>query len=517
MKKILIIILSGIVALASCADFLATKSYSDVSHGNYYQNEDDMERALNAAYSTFLSGNREGNYAEGMNILGEAGTDEARTTAQSQLESWPLDAYHTLNSSNSILSEFWKNAYVGINVTNEIVHTIDNWDSELTPRMKGISGEAKFIQALWYFNLVRNFGGVPLMTEPAVASHDFVAETRDRIEDIYKHIFSLLEYSFENLDAAEYGGQTGRADKYAAAGLLAKAYLQAASSMQLLQPELTAEIQLDGINSYSWQDTDDSGNPLSETETMKYYYKKAAEYAKIVTDYYGGLDCLSAGTLVGHFYPEESTRDVLFEVIMSEGMTPAQSGYFAFMFGPDGKPAHGGGQDIVHPLNCLVIPNYTCSYDTGTKEWSSKDARFLWTLSTYQYNRQTGVYKLLEGKNFANICEKIKIHKFKVDINNIPPISVGAGVNNPVLRLSDICLVYAEAKGELDYMESGTISDEAISYLNIVRQNAGCTAYTIDDVRECISIELHPKFNQIQEGNKEIKGYATSTDIEHWR
>lgn len=517
MNKYLIAVFSIAITLSACSDILETKSYSDVSHDNYYSNEEELEGALNAAYSIFLSGHRDGNYECGVNVLGEAGTDEARTTAQSLLDSWPLDAYHTLNSSNSILSEFWTVCYSGINVTNEIIYAIDNWPSEPTARMKGINAEAKFIQALWYFNLVRNFGGVPLITEPSVASHDFVSETRDCIGDIYKHIFALLEYSYQNLDPVEYGGQIGRADKYAAAALLSKAYLQAGSSMQLLQPDLTEEIKLEGINSYSWSDADDNGNALSETETMKLYYRKAVEYSKIVLDYYGGQDCLKDGTLVGHFYPDESTRDVLFEVVMSEGQTPSQAGYFAFMFGPDGKPVHGGGQDRVHPLNCLVIPNYTCSYDNNEQLWSSDDKRFLWTLSTYQYNRQTGAYKLLNGNNFSKICENIKIHKFKVDINNIPPISIGAGVNNPVLRLSEVCLIYAEAQGELDYMETGTIGADALAYLNAVRQNAGCSPYTMDNVRECIAIELHPELNKIKKGNKEIKGYATSTDIEHWR
>ncbi|MGM9741521.1 MAG: RagB/SusD family nutrient uptake outer membrane protein [Candidatus Cryptobacteroides sp.] len=504
----------SLLAITGCEDFLSTKSYSDITHGNYYKNESDLEGALNASYSFLRSGQRAGNYAEGMNVLGEAGSDEARCTAQANLNSHPLDAYSTLNSANDILSEVWVQTYSAINTTNEIIASIDGFE-EPTPRMKGIAGEAKFLQALWYFNLVRNFGGVPVLEDPSRASFDFVSKERDPIEKVFKHIFSLLKYSFENLDDTEYSGQIGRADKVAAAGLLAKAYLHAASSMQLLQPTLSEDIMMEGLNSYSWTDTDDSGQALDAAGTMKYYYQKAAYYAGYVIERHGGEDCFANGSLVGQFYPVESTPDILFEVVMTYGLTPAQSGYFAFMFGPDGKPAHGGGQDIVHPLNCVVIPNYTCSYTNKT--WSSADRRFLWTLSTYQYNRTTGKRKELDGKFNTNNCDWIKIHKFSVDVNDIPPISIGAGVNNPILRLSDICLVYAEALGELSYMEGGSISPEALTWLNVVRENAGCRKYDIDDVRTALPIPFHPDFNSIQEGNKEMKGYVTTTDIEHWR
>lgn len=502
--------------MVGCEDFLATKSVSDMTYGSYYKEVSDLEGALNAAYSNLLSGSRKGNYAEGLNVLGEAGSDEARCTAQASVPSHQFDEYSTLNSANEILSEVWSNSYKGINITNELISQISNFADE-SDRIKGIEAEAKFLQALWYFNLVRNFGGVPLMIKPSEASDKFEQKGRDSIEDVYKHIIEYFTFAYNNLGDKEFNGELGRADKYAAAGFLAKVYLQAASSMQLLQPQLTDEIKLGGINSFAWKDTAEDGLELSETETIKYYYEQAAKYAKIVIDYYGGNTCFSKGSLVGTFFPKESTNDVLFEIVMTVGLSPSQAGYFGFMFGPDGKPVHGGGQDIVHPLNCVVVPNYTCSYDSSKKEWSSVDRRFLWTLSTYQYNRQNGKKSILNGSNFGKVCEFMKIHKFSVDINNIPPIAIGAGVNNPVLRLADICLIYAEAVGELSYMGNSSISNEALEYLNVVRTNAGLGSYTMDDVRTAIPITLHPKLDKIATGNKEMKGYVTTTDIEHWR
>ena len=78
---------------------------------------------------------------------------------------------------------------------------------------------------------------MPLKTKPSVNSDDFVKMTREPVSVIYKYIISLLKDAVAKLPDTEYGSQIGRADKYAAAGLLAKVYLHAASSMQLLQPK----------------------------------------------------------------------------------------------------------------------------------------------------------------------------------------------------------------------------------------------------------------------------------------
>lgn len=502
--------------MGGCADFLETRSDSDMVREIFYKTEEDLEMALNGAYSKFSNGHNLGTYAKGIPILGEVGTDEAFTTGDQEINALPFDLYSTLNSSNTILSKFWINAYEAINRCNEILDAATRIENP-TDRLDGIVGEAEFVQALWYFNLVRNFGGVPLRTKPSVNSDEFVKVPRNSAGEVYKHIIGMLKDAAVKLSDTEYGSEIGRADKYAATGLLAKVYLNAASSMQLLQPVLTEEIRLDGINSFEWTDRDDEGNELTPEETIRYYYRKAAEYARTTIDYYGGDQCLELGNLVGQFYPVESTRDVLFEVVFSQNLSPNQGNSFAYLFGPGGNVNYGGGWNIIAPLNCVVIPNYTCRYDTASKEWSSTDRRFLWSISTYKYTDATSPATIFNGKNAETACKQLRINKFHSNRDDLPPHSIGTGVNNPVLRLSDVCLIAAEALGELSWMESGTISDEALKYLNIVRRNAGVAEYTLEEVRQAEPIVLHQAFNSLVQANREIKGYVTTTDIEHWR
>lgn len=516
MKKYIIKYLLFFPLLSGCADFLNTRSDSDMVRETFYQTEEDLEMALNAVYSKLINGHNLGTYAKGIPILGEMGTDEAYTTGLQEINALPLDLYSTLNASNTILSKFWTNAYEAINRSNEILVAAPSI-ADPTERLDGIVGETEFLQALWYFNLVRNFGGVPLKTQPSVGSDEFVKVSRNSVEEIYKHIIGLLKDASMKLPDTKYGSEIGRADKYAATGLLAKVYLHAASSMQLLQPKLTEEIRLGGINSFEWTDSDDEGNELTYAETIRHYYAKAAEYAKMTIDYYGGEQCLELGNLVGEFYPVESTRDVLFEAIFSQGLSPNQGSQFAFLFGPGGNVNYGGGWNIIAPLNCVVVPNYTCQYDKATKIWSSVDRRFLWSISTYKYIDATSPAVVFNGANAESVCKQLRINKFHSDRDNLPPHSIGTGVNNPILRLSDVCLIAAEALGELSWMDSGTISEEALDYLNIVRRNAGVTEYTMSEVRHAEPIVLHQAFNSLVQANREIKGYTTTTDIEHWR
>ena len=222
MKKRTLFILIAISYISvSCSDFLETKSASRVSPNEYYTTLNDFEGALIASYSLLKSGKVEGNYKKGIPVVGEAGTDECLCHNLNLLESWGLDQYNTLATSNSILSAIWQESYNMVNATNEIISRISCMDNP-EKRLLEIKGEAQFLQALAYFNLVRIFGGVPVKTKPSVWSDDFSWITRDSVATVYKHIFRLLGEAYSTLPEEEHGGDVGRADKYAASGLLAK-------------------------------------------------------------------------------------------------------------------------------------------------------------------------------------------------------------------------------------------------------------------------------------------------------
>ena len=86
--------------------------------------------------------------------------------------------------------------------------------------------EARFLRAYFYFELVRNFGGVPLITG-FLLPEEIQGITRSSVEDVYKFIEDDLKAAAEVLpQRSEYGaGDMGRATRGAALGLLGKVYL----------------------------------------------------------------------------------------------------------------------------------------------------------------------------------------------------------------------------------------------------------------------------------------------------
>jgi hypothetical protein len=489
--------------------FLDNQAFSDLTKEGYYKNITDYESALVGCYY-YVSGRgttKEGTYATGLPIMGEAGTDECYINANKG-SSWDdatqLDQYATLNSNNLICQEVWLNSYSGINATNEIINRINQLDENTlnaTSRYREIAAEASFLQALWYFNMVRIYGGVPIVVVPSKSSTDFKVE-RNTIKEVYDHIFDLLRYAEEFLP--ETVSQYGRAKKASAQALLAKAALHVASSMNLLAPKMAESVKLEGINSYEWSHIDESGREYSKEETLNYYYLMARDQARKVLDSFAPEYLMPSFT--DCFYPHESSKEILFEAIMSTGLAIEMGGWFGSLFGPMGPSAQGGGQHVIFPVLPIVNDNYTYNM-TASLPCTSVDERFNWTISTYQIQASGNVRAIA----FPQRYKQFEIAKFRIDT---PPSynQDRTPVNNPILRVSEICLIYAEAQAELDYMDGKDITTEALEFLNVVRRRAKVVEYTDTTIKEVISYD-----NLQKQGNKEIKGFTASTSIEHFR
>ena len=133
----------------------------------------------------------------------------------------------TVTPNSFFFDNLWKGYYVGINQANKGLEILDKatFDAATVSRLKG---ELSYIRGLYYFNLVRLFGGVPKITRvPGVA--DFNSDslvTKVSKEEIYTLIISDLQFAVDNLPTKGNANTTvGRASKGAAEGLLAKVYM----------------------------------------------------------------------------------------------------------------------------------------------------------------------------------------------------------------------------------------------------------------------------------------------------
>ena len=133
----------------------------------------------------------------------------------------------THTSNTGIFNDVWGDNYKGIVRANNALNILNAGTYDDVTK-KRLIGEARFIRALLYFNLVREFGGVPKLTRVPLTSeiNSDEFQTRAPKDTIYKVITDDLEYGVANLPLkGEPGSQVGRATKGAAQALLSKVYL----------------------------------------------------------------------------------------------------------------------------------------------------------------------------------------------------------------------------------------------------------------------------------------------------
>jgi hypothetical protein len=133
----------------------------------------------------------------------------------------------THTSNNFIFNNIWSGHFSAIISANKAIEVLNNGSLEQSVKSR-LTGEARFLRGLYYFNLVRFFGGVPKITTAPLASEGSsdALQTRATTAEIYTLIIDDLQFAADNLplkgDAAT---QIGRANKGAAQSYLAKVYL----------------------------------------------------------------------------------------------------------------------------------------------------------------------------------------------------------------------------------------------------------------------------------------------------
>lgn len=210
MKKIytLAAVLS-FAALTGCSSFLDQDLKSNVPGPEFYGTAQGYESLRNAAYSSLRS------IYGGDPWLFEGGTDLFATGRTSvNVCNLYSNAY---TSANDAVTTFYTEHYKAISLANELIY----WGNDDATR-KNVVAQARGLRALYYLNLVQQFGGVPLIKERVSG----ILESVERVStlDTYNYIISELE-SIAGGDDLVAEATDGTFNKRAANHYLAKAYL----------------------------------------------------------------------------------------------------------------------------------------------------------------------------------------------------------------------------------------------------------------------------------------------------
>jgi hypothetical protein len=225
MKKNYLLALSFTVAFASCTS-LDEEPKSFLSTDQFYKTEQDAVAAVNGIYYQ-LNGDlavQQPMYNALFNTGMEFMTDDVSAGPGSPNPD--VRSLSILAHSATVIrgKEIWQQHYAGINRANVALENIPNiqFDEALKNRLLG---ETLFLRALFYFNLVRLYGDVPLslkdQTKLPIAE---LALPRTSKEIVYQQIITDLTDAVNHFQAGK-PGEAGRASEGAAKSLLSKVYL----------------------------------------------------------------------------------------------------------------------------------------------------------------------------------------------------------------------------------------------------------------------------------------------------
>ncbi len=219
--KLYAIVIFGIVlGVISCSkDFLDQPNPNAVTPDTFWRNEDDATKAIIGAYSPLT---HIWNYTRFEIFLSDYRDDVVNAFGTS--ERTAIGVFNGISLTNGTFW-VWSTNYQGITRANEIIFNVPNIEDISSDAKNNILGEAYFLRAFNYFNLVNNWLNVPLITLPFGEIEDPAAITQAPPEDVWQQIISDLKEAQNLLPDSWDDRNMGRVFKASADALLGKVYL----------------------------------------------------------------------------------------------------------------------------------------------------------------------------------------------------------------------------------------------------------------------------------------------------
>jgi hypothetical protein len=212
----------GLLSLGSCS--LETEPLTQQTDTNFYKTTDDAYTALVGCYDGLQVATGAGGM--GVPVISEVMSDDCfgGTGASDGYGYAAIDEFDISRSPSDVdlLNNNWVAYYKAIYRCNILLLKMDQieWNGN-TELRKTYESETKFIRAYLYFEMVRLWGNIPLLTAP---STDNIPQANP--DDVYKVIAEDLVFASDNLPSVAYNATTsGRVTKWAAKSLLGRVFL----------------------------------------------------------------------------------------------------------------------------------------------------------------------------------------------------------------------------------------------------------------------------------------------------
>lgn len=423
-------------------DFLETTPTDFLAPANYFQTADQLDKALNGVYD--ILGN--GPHYRRADLFGwEA---DAGYMNRTTLTSGPWN--YNFSYSDGYMSDHWRYNYIGIRRANYLLDNIDRNEEISQEYRDRVRGEALFLRGYYYFLLVRQWGDVPIIIEPINDINNTDAPRRP-VREVYEQIVQDMEAAEPLVQNIADVGHAGRVTKSAVRGLLARVNLHMA------------------------------GEPLNDESR----YAEASKWAKmVIDDPTHSITDSYAQIFINLAADQYDIRESIWEVEFRGNNTDeySEEGQIGYLIGVR-----------THPNNTVIgrsdgYLNITAKYynsfdDADARKWWNTAGSWLTPTAGHFRYATTASAEINLDTQPATEREKYLLYpgKYRREFEtNLPKNNVLTPINFPLLRYSDVVLMYAEAQNAIN----GGPTNEVIDLVNELRERSwdkGVKEITVTD------------------------------------
>lgn len=489
MKKQIVILFAGLALFSSCYDVMNEVPLERMPPEIAFKDSLKVEQFVNELYvglNTGLGGyNRFGGGSAGQNSFFDCVTDLgvlSPLSTNTEVNSFTHATFHSGSGGNK--DARWAETYQLIRKTNIVLEYLHFCDKLSAGRMAQYTGEAKLHKALLHFEMVKRYGGMPIMDK--LFEGGSIEIPRNSFEECVEYIVRLCEEAAADLPLRYPDNDYGRLTKGAALGLKARVLLYAASPLF-------------------------NENPIQETTEVHRYpspddtrWDRAAKAAMDVINLK-----MPNGTPAYELFPSyermfftrEGNREFL--IAKLQGMSNAVEK----RNGPAGFPGATGNTSLTQEfIDMFELKSGKLSKDDPDydpqKPWENRCERFK---ATVLYNGSPWwggeVETYVGGKDYTALNSTAKgcVTGYTLRKHLDPEVRISGVEKNtlhdwPMLRYAEILLTYAEAANEYSGTSDDDIVDDDMIYtcINELRDRAGLPSIsgkTKGEMREIIHRE----------------------------
>ncbi len=463
-------IIAAVLAVVSCEKFLERPTEDGYNVDNFYKNDLQCEQGVNYLYNSPWY-----DFQRGFIKIGEVMSGNMY---------WGDSPYlsFTTNGTDVDLVNMSYSLWAVNGHANTVIHNIQNAKGPSEAAKRKYIGEALVWKAFAYFFMVRTFGAVPIIHDNSelLSSGGYNSVKKVDREGVYEYIIYTIETAM-NMLPKQTSGWNQRIDYYGAEALLAKVYLtKAGLSGQLSNDDLTKAAQ------YAKDVIDHSGRTLTPV------FSDVFRLAPSVYNATGESLISWQWTVTGEQWTRQNTLQSDLAMVGFDENGDVWGGWGgpsvdlqeAFGVKPTDDPALRIAEKDTRRKATMMMPGDVYDYF-----WTDKGGfdflRFIYDKDDYGAGGPGGHMQCQTGaNNVKHLYGDNADHKAAV---GVPAARMANQLPTHLIRLSDVYLIYAEAK----FLTNG--ADEALVYVNKVRERAGADkldAITYDDIWKERRLEL---------------------------